>query len=156
MPRRNTEIDFWNRVDKSGGYDSCWEWTGCRSDRGYGKTFFNGKDMRAHRLAFKLTHNTLPTAVCHKCDNPPCCNPLHLFPGDYLSNNRDRSIKKRSAYSKGEFHSQSKLRDGEVLEMHQMYKSGTTGKEIANKFKINESYAYQILCGVRWKHLYKI
>lgn len=89
---------FWSKVDRSGGPDACWPWTRSLHTKGYGQTSVAG--VRAsHRAAWILTNGPIPAGlcVCHRCDNPPCCNPAHLFLGSLGDNNRDRSIKGRSA-----------------------------------------------------------
>lgn len=86
--------DFWARV-KVGVGDECWEWTGSKTD-GYGTLSYQRKAWLAHRLSFFLQTGQLPPNVCHTCDNPGCCNPAHLFPGDHAINNADRHAKGRS------------------------------------------------------------
>lgn len=73
----------------------CWEWQGGKRGRGYGSFKFNGKDMIASRVAWLIFRGEIPpgnghhgTCVLHKCDNPPCVNPDHLF----LGSNRDNAI----------------------------------------------------------------
>jgi hypothetical protein len=86
---------FYSRVDKS---NDCWLWTGPRHPRGYGMTFFSGKTAFAHRVAWTLDNGAIPDGmvICHKCDNPPCVNPGHLFIGTQADNNRDRHAKGRT------------------------------------------------------------
>lgn len=91
---------FWANVEERGS-DECWPWVGpidTRANQGYGNFRLAKTATRAHRLALILSTATdLPTEVfaCHRCDNPPCCNPAHLFPGSALDNNRDAIAKGR-------------------------------------------------------------
>lgn len=92
---------FWSRVDKSGGGpDPCWPWKGrVHQTEAYGHFDALNTTLIAHRVAFELCVRPLVPGelVCHRCDNPPCCNPDHLFVGTHLDNNRDRHAKGRSA-----------------------------------------------------------
>lgn len=91
---------FWAHVDKSGGPDACWPWQGGHVARGYGHTTWSDNYVRteimAHRQAYEFEVGPIADGlqVCHKCDNPPCCNPAHLFLGTPTENLND-------AYSKG-------------------------------------------------------
>jgi hypothetical protein len=90
-------VKFWGMV-KIGGKDDCWVWTGCKLPTGYGhyrKT--KSCQLYAHRTAFELTNGPIPDGleVCHTCDNPPCCNPNHLWIGTHLDNVHDRDMKGR-------------------------------------------------------------
>jgi hypothetical protein len=85
-------------VDTSAGPNGCWPWKGRRTDKGYGQFQVNGRKKRAHRwlVEYALGDELDPDIfVCHTCDNPPCCNPRHLFIGDALANNRDCAAKGR-------------------------------------------------------------
>lgn len=93
--------EFWAKVDIR-GEDDCWEWTGARTERGYGQynvghTSKNG----SHRKAYAITKGPIPEGmcVCHSCDNPPCCNPKHLWVGTLGDNNRDAAKKGRNSTS---------------------------------------------------------
>jgi len=93
-------VRFWAKVDKSAGEDACWLWTARTSDGGYGR--FNAistQGIQAHRYAWEQVNGPIPKGllVCHTCDNPPCCNPAHLFLGTNTDNARDRDRKGRSA-----------------------------------------------------------
>ena len=87
---------FWSKVDIKGPED-CWLWTRAVGADGYGVCGFEGKILRAHRLAFKLTKNINLEKfhVLHKCDNRICCNPNHLFLGTNLDNVKDKISKAR-------------------------------------------------------------
>jgi hypothetical protein len=89
---------FWARVAQS---DACWIWTGARLPNGYGRVTQQGKQVYTHRLAWELTHGPIPDGlvVCHSCDNPPCCNPAHLWLGTPADNVHDRDAKGRGRRS---------------------------------------------------------
>lgn len=93
------EHRFWPKVDVQ-GLDECWPWLGGVND-GYGLAYIgDNKHKAAHRLAFELWWSvTLPSwlHVLHTCDNPPCCNPAHLWLGTNADNVRDRDAKGRTA-----------------------------------------------------------
>jgi len=79
---------FWSRVVRSEG---CWEWTGANV-RGYGQISVGGRRrVYAHRASFELAHGPVPAnkMVLHRCDNPPCCNPAHLYAGTAQDNTND-------------------------------------------------------------------
>lgn len=93
---------FWSRVDKSGGPDACWPFTGSRNEDGYGTQQWEGKVHKASRLALLFTEGESEGRPfsCHKCDNPPCCNPKHLYWGTPSDNMKDawaRGRKRRAS-----------------------------------------------------------
>lgn len=94
------ESRLWARVDKT--EDGCWEWTGARKEGGYGVVSFAGRLHRTHRLSYELAHGAFPSwmLVLHRCDNPPCLRPDHLFLGDYVDNGRDMAAKGRQVFQK--------------------------------------------------------
>jgi hypothetical protein len=77
--------------------DGCLEWTGYRLPKGYGTIRIAGKNVYAHRFAWALAHVPIPTGqwVLHHCDNPPCCEPTHLFLGTNADNVADKMAKGR-------------------------------------------------------------
>ena len=72
--------------------NNCWEWTGAKVQKGYGIIWFNGGNARVHRISamlfLKFNINS-KLFVCHKCDNPPCFNPDHLFIGTNSDNENE-------------------------------------------------------------------
>jgi hypothetical protein len=85
---------FWSKVKKS---DGCWEWIGAKDGCGYGKLGLGGKLIGAHRMAWILSFGPIPEglSVCHRCDNPGCVNPGHLFVASHRGNMLDMVAKHR-------------------------------------------------------------
>jgi hypothetical protein len=93
---------FWNKVYKT---ESCWLWVGAKTPKGYGQFCHEGKIRRAHRLAYVLAFGEIPAElfVCHKCDNPSCVRPKHLFLGTNRDNVMD-AIAKYGHYQSDKTH----------------------------------------------------
>lgn len=135
--------DFWSRVDV-GEDSSCWNWLGAKADRGYG--FYApmpGVLLRAHRVAYALNNGGIDDElfVCHKCDNPSCCNPNHLFLGTPKDNMGDMISKGRKVVQRGEQNHYSKLKAQQVV---QIFVDPRTNKEIAEDYGISRSLASMI------------
>lgn len=141
--------DLLAQVEKT--ENGCWEWTGYKSRHGYGLKWWNGKRWLAPRLLFYLMGFRLTKAdfVCHKCDNPPCCNPDHLFLGDTRSNTRDKVNKGRQA--KGEAVGTSKLNKTQVASIRQRYYTGGVTQEVlAKEYGVSQVRVGSIVRNVGW------
>lgn len=116
----------------------CWLWLGPVDEDGYGASKLFG-ERRAHRAAWTMANGPIPpgASILHRCDNPPCINPDHLFLGDPTSNMKDRAAKGRyvkgdahhwharpETVQRGERHPGSKLSDAEVAEIRALYATG--------------------------------
>lgn len=146
------------RIDKStdfNGPNGCWVWKCRTNSKGYACFFFKGKQAVAvHRLLYQLVHGVLlpRTVFClHKCDNPLCINPDHIFLGDDAANTRDKVLKDRHARGERNFH--ARLTETQVLEIRKLRAEGLNGIEIGKRFGIAPSHACEIWNRKLWKHL---
>jgi len=136
--------------------ECCWVWNGSTDKDGYGiiKETIDGKRFirKAHRVSWFKYNGEIPENLCvlHKCDNPPCVNPDHLFLGTQAENQFDRKYKGRSGY--GERNGRAVLKDEEILEIRRLGKC-LTQTMIAEKFNVTQTTIRNILNRKLWKHL---
>lgn len=132
----------------------CWNWTGSKNPDGYGKTHFNGSDLRAHRLSYEHYIGPIPEGmlVRHKCDNPSCINPDHLEIGTTQDNVNDRCLRKRSRVLRGENVKTSKLTAALVREI---LTSELSGPKMAKKLGVARQTIDRIRRGESWEDVYR-
>lgn len=174
---------FWSKVI-IGKSNECWPWIGHKIKQGYGHVKFKGKTLKTHRVAYIIYFGPLtdPTInILHKCDNPPCCNPNHLFKGTDADNMADMVRKGRSLAGnrnpshlhsetrprgnshylhihpefapRGEKNKNSKLTDNIVREIKKMLCMGYRQIDIATKFGVVQPTISEIKLGNLWTHV---
>ncbi len=183
MPPKYTKSPaerFWPRVQKT---ETCWLWTGNRPNNRYGR--FNVSPVQstgAHRFAYELTYGPIADGmlVCHKCDNPACVRPDHLFLGTPAENSADMVSKGRQARGdthmsrtrpetlkrgaqngmrmhpelvQGERNPRAILTNSQVLEIRRMYNEGQTMASISRHFGVGHHVVRHIVHRLTWKHL---
>jgi hypothetical protein len=133
----------------------CWEWTGSKQSNGYGRMGLSikGRRLIPHRVSWMIHNGEIPPGlfVCHKCDNPPCCKPEHLFLGDSRANSKDKYDKNRGML--GDTHVSSKLTSHQVIEIKKLLKEDITHESIAKKFNIGRGCITAIALKRNWKHV---
>lgn len=147
-----TENYFASRVDKSGGEDACWLWTGKRLKSGYGRITWHGHQVYSHRLAYQLAYGDFDQLleVCHSCDTPSCCNPKHLFLGTHQENIDDCTAKKRNAF--GERQGRRKLNWEQVREIRRLRNQEHSRlAHLAQRFGVTPGTIRYVVENVTWK-----
>jgi len=127
---------FFVKVKKTSG---CWHWIASKNDCGYGQFKLNNKVLKAHRVSWIIHNGNIPRGFCvlHKCDNPVCVNPKHLWLGTRFDNNKDRMKKGRSFF---------KLSKRNIKIIRSVYSQGKlTQKFLAKIFYVNQSEISRIV-----------
>lgn len=145
LARFKTKIAF-------GRPNGCDEWIAAKNEEGYGRFLMNGINRRAHNVAWELACGPIPEGmmVCHRCDNPSCVNPHHLFLGSNSDNMRDMLAKGRSGHLKGEVHPKAKLQPADIARIRS---SLLTNTELAREYNVTRKAIAFIREGVNWRHL---
>jgi len=145
---------IWDYIDKNGP-GGCWLW--CRSfdTWGYGQVWVDQVKYSTHRFIWEMYNGPIPKGfcVCHSCDNPPCCNPDHLFLGTHDDNMRDMKEKGRSngGAPAGEGNGRAKITWEEVKTIRKMLNRGTPARVLSRKFGISIPQIYKIKNNNSWK-----
>ena len=147
--RLTTPEKFWERVDRSDPL-RCWIWTGRRQPNGYGLIGFHAREWVAHRLAYALTFPEWDgkKLVLHRCDNPPCVNPAHLFLGTQADNVADMWAKGRAHDFRGEGGGNVKLTAEQIIAIRT---EPLLQRQIAVKYGIERSVVSRIRARKSWQ-----
>jgi hypothetical protein len=143
-----------NFLEKVTERDGCWIWTACIRDFGYGLFSMGyGRTINAHIASYRIFVGEIPKKkfVLHKCDNPPCVNPDHLFLGTQADNMADKTTKNRQA--KGERHGMSKLTSEAVSDIRKRYAEGTIKARLAEEYGISRTHVARVINGSIWSHV---
>jgi hypothetical protein len=137
------------------GPDECWPWVRARDKDGYGRCVLGkGEEEKAHRMVYALTYRVLEDEeqVLHSCDNPPCCNPSHLFAGTPLVNVQDCTAKGRRHNQQGADNNASVITETivrDILSLRGKYDQ----RYVASKFNVSRATVGLIWQGKRWTHI---
>lgn len=153
--RKTLEQRFWAKVNKDGPTMAhmdtpCWVWTAARTPNGYGLISINGRGVGAHRFSYEMHFGSIPDGLlaCHKCDNPSCVNPNHLFPGTTADNTRDMIAKGRRVITKGDAFVLTKITEAQVEEIRALWATGEYYQyEIAEIYGIVRTHVCNIVNG---------
>lgn len=148
------EARFWRKVDKRSSQE-CWPWTAHCDDWGYGTFKANSSSGVEHatRFLMRTLHGPIPKGlqVCHRCDNPPCVNPNHLFFGTTQDNTKDMVDKGRQA--KGVKLWTAKLTEEKVIAMRRFRAAGVELKELGRMFGVAPHTVFTTCTGRAWSHI---
>ena len=136
--------------------DLCWEWIGRKNKKGYGEATYHHNRIMAHRLSWIIHNGPIPDKkwILHKCDNPQCTNPVHLFLGDCLINNRDMKAKDRYNSPKGSDCYKAKLTEEQVIKIkYLLLNKELNHSQIAKIFNVHSTTIYSIDKKKNWKHI---
>lgn len=163
--RKSSKLVPWlkSALKAHGASDKCLEWPYSKNPKGYGQIGFKslrGKStapLLVHRLAFYITYGRWPEPLgLHRCDNPACFNPLHIFEGSYADNNADAKAKGHSTggSSKGATNPKAKLTEDVVRQIRSEYIVGVNGYwRLATKFGVYRSTIAKIVTREIWTHI---
>jgi hypothetical protein len=160
--RLRLENRFWSKVNR-GLQSECWEWNrSVHVKWGYGQFRWinpaNGRNevARASRVAFWLVFGYFPEMVCHTCDNPPCCNPAHLYAGDAATNGADKAARNRARGNRnqsGEHNKVAVLTDAMVIEARRRVHEGESRTDVATDLGVLRPTLSYAVSGKTWTHL---
>ncbi len=155
MSKKNTMEYVWENIDKRTDND-CWNWMGYKDIGNYGKININNKTYYAHRFIYEQTFGKIlgGSFILHKCNNPSCCNPKHLYSGTQKDNIKQMYNDKRNVNHCGEKSGSTKLTEKDVLEIRELYLTKKYyQRDLGEIFGVHRYTITGIVNKKRWKHL---
>jgi hypothetical protein len=146
-----TEERFLRKVNIT-TQDACWLWNGYKNKDGYGNIKIDNKTIKTHRYSYELSNGKIPEGMCvlHRCDNPGCVNPSHLFLGNHSDNMRDMVKKGRSSHFGGNY----KIKEIDILQIKRLYSTKLfTQKHLGRMFGVSNQEISNIVNNKTWCHL---
>ncbi len=142
---------FWAKV-KRGKSDECWEWLASKNNKGYGLISVKGRLRLVHRMVWSLVIGPVPDGLCvlHKCDNPGCVNPEHLFLGTHADNMADMARKHRSIIGEKNPHAKLTVEEVEAIRT-ECAKPGVTQASVAAALSVSRQQISHIILGQNWR-----
>ena len=134
----------------------CWEWMAYLNPNGYGQFMYNKKPWLCNRIAHEMFIGSVEKGkcVCHKCDNPKCVNPYHLFQGTYKDNSQDRAAKGRNRNQSGEAHNLARLTEASVILIRSFIERHPGSMSfLARWFGVNRPAIWKIKTRRTWRHI---
>jgi hypothetical protein len=153
---RPDEIKTWLLAHREIDANGCWLWTRSREGGGYGNQVIEKRLYKVSRVSASLWLGfdiTSPLQILHSCDNPPCFNPSHLFPGTQKDNMKDMCRKNRKVVAQGERSGGAKLTDSQVREIRKLRGEGNRTKDLADQFRVYQTAIDNIYARRTWKNL---
>ncbi len=152
-PPKSVEARFFEKVCFGPG--QCWYWIASIGAGGYG-SFLAMDEVKAHRVSYRIHHGAIPEGmmVLHRCDNPPCVNPDHLFLGTQFDNMRDMSAKKRGVNTPqhGEDNPMSRLTKESVRWIRSLYATGERSmKSLAADYGVTTATVWRAIHNKSWR-----
>lgn len=149
------EERFWKQVVIVPYDNGCWLWSGHTNQKGYGQIgrgAAGAGEIKAHALSWIIHYGRIPEGKCvlHRCDNPPCVNPNHLWIGTRLDNNRDSVSKGRN--QRGEKHRFSKFTNQDINDIRSLWPQMNQA-DLARRYNVNWSAIWKIVHKKTWKHI---
>jgi hypothetical protein len=146
------------RRTRVGTTSGCWLWVGSIGTEGYGQFHIRGRLNgwldRAHRVSYRARVGPIKgMCVLHRCDNPPCINPDHLFLGSRTDNNADKIAKGREARLAGVRNGRAKLSEHQASEALRRQSEGESLTRIGEDFGVTRGAIAHIVTGKNWKHI---
>ncbi len=150
-------VGFWSKVAPAND-NGCLLWQAAANGDGYGLVRVGSKLQRAHRVAWEAVNGPIPNGlcVCHRCDQPGCINPQHLFLGEHRDNVRDCAAKGRLAaqrpgHTRGERNGNSKLTRLQVAQIRRKHSLGRSKSSLAREYAVAPTTIRRIVDRTRWR-----